>query len=259
MSRSLATAMVILLMTCGGSGMPADVPLEDLVRDSDLVVAGTLRSVSASTRSGVDVASGIIDVADVLWGDAAPGDTLRLVWKNQSGLAHPRVEYAHFTGREVVWLLTTRSDGTIRADHPACASGSPERVEKALRSARVLTRWPKYRFRVGGPVEIGYRNAAESPMLFPGIVLEDGALVVDPSVRIALTAGRAGTGVPVPPRKGRLIRDPAIAPVRVPPGSQWTVTVDLNQLYPLGPAGTHHLTVDVDDNGPPDRQWFEMD
>ena len=53
-------------------------PLEELVCDSDLIVVGTLSSVSEYSKNGMDYAQGTITVDETIWGAVPPGETLTL-------------------------------------------------------------------------------------------------------------------------------------------------------------------------------------
>ena len=70
-------------------------PLEELVCDSDLIVVGTLSSVSEYSKNGMDYAQGTITVDETIWGAVPPGETLTLKWDNPSNLKCPRVGHRH--------------------------------------------------------------------------------------------------------------------------------------------------------------------
>ncbi|HEV2860869.1 MAG TPA: hypothetical protein VGX48_07685 [Pyrinomonadaceae bacterium] len=128
--------LLLLMMLCLPASADAKwgyAPLAELVRDSDLIVVGTLGDVSEQTADGMDYAQGHIRVREVIWGDASPGDALLLKWSNPSDLVCPRVKHENTAGREGIWLLTSNGYA-VRADYPGrfVALDSRPEVEAAL-------------------------------------------------------------------------------------------------------------------------------
>ena len=71
-------------------------PLKDTVKESDLVVIGTLTGIKEYTENKMDYGSGTITVEEVLYGKLpAKEKKITLIWQNRSGLACPRVEHRH--------------------------------------------------------------------------------------------------------------------------------------------------------------------
>lgn len=96
----------------------AFIPIEQLVQKSDIVVVGTLRDVSESSKGEVDYSGGNIVVDETLLGNVKAGEKLKLVWQNASGLVCPRVEHRQNQSIKGVWLLTRDKHGKVRADYP---------------------------------------------------------------------------------------------------------------------------------------------
>ena len=92
--------------------------LESAVKNSDIIVVGTLRNVSEETRDGTDYGSGEIVVDEVLSGKAEPGQRLSLVWENEHNVMCPRVEHRADQDKRLIWLLTLRSGDKVAADNP---------------------------------------------------------------------------------------------------------------------------------------------
>lgn len=126
----------LLLLVCVPAAARASwayVSVAQLVRESDLVVVGTLRDVRGWTADGEDYGEGRIDVREVIRGEAAPGDSLLLKWSNASANICPRVEHKDDAGTEGIWLLTRDGDA-VAADYPGrfVALSRRAEVEAAL-------------------------------------------------------------------------------------------------------------------------------
>lgn len=112
------TLMLVLLLPAAAFPDWIVISLESAVKDSDLVVTGTLHDVSEETREGVDYGKGEITVDEVLWGRAEVGEKLTLVWQNASDIECPRVEHREHRNKRAIWLLTRRPGGEVAADNP---------------------------------------------------------------------------------------------------------------------------------------------
>ena len=122
------------------------VPLDELTKDSDLIVVGTLQSVSEYTENDMDYGEGYIVVEKVIFGNVknADGfslkaeDNLQLKWRNKSFIACPRIEHKYSENKKEIWLLTVEGDGTVRADYPGRSRSLEElrEIKKLLRSMK---------------------------------------------------------------------------------------------------------------------------
>jgi hypothetical protein len=133
--KCLLCLIFILLLPVTAAPSWVVISLESAVKDSELIVVGTLRNISEETRDGVDYGSGEIKVAEVLWGDARQGRKLSLVWENLSGIDCPRVDHRGYLNRQVIWLLKLRVDGKVAADNPG-RSVPVEKKEKVIELLR---------------------------------------------------------------------------------------------------------------------------
>ena len=134
MKCALGIILVLLLSVAAVAGWVV-MPLESAVKESDIIVIGTLRNVSEESRDGVDYGSGEITVDEVLWGGAEAGQPLTLVWQNSSNVDCPRVEHREHRNIRAIWLLTQKPDGKVAADNPG-RFVSLEEKEKVLRLLR---------------------------------------------------------------------------------------------------------------------------
>ncbi len=89
----------------------------DLMPTTDLIVVGELGGHGREVRGDREYERAQIEVRDVLYGDAVPGQRLTLRWDNPVGLVCPRVDHSPHLGQAVIWLLR-REGETVRADHP---------------------------------------------------------------------------------------------------------------------------------------------
>jgi hypothetical protein len=112
------SVIVILLLPIVASADWVMISLESAVNSSDLIVIGTLRNVSEETRKGFDYGMGEIKIDEVLSGNAEPGQTLSLVWKNESDIMCPRVEHRGNQNQQLIWLLKLKPGNKVAADNP---------------------------------------------------------------------------------------------------------------------------------------------
>ena len=101
------------------------IPLDQLVKESDLIVSGTLYSVSNYTNNNIDYSEGIIGVKEFISGNVKTtadsslkmGDRIKLTWQNPSTKIYGRIELGGSKNNEVIWILKVKSDGTVTADN----------------------------------------------------------------------------------------------------------------------------------------------
>lgn len=115
------------------------VPLEELLKRTDVIVVARLTEVREKTKrridwsalrvKGTDYGSGTLVVTEVIRGSAKLGAKLRLEWSNDSKLACPRVEHAPYKGQTMIWLLQKSTNGAVRADYPGRVLDAKNRGE----------------------------------------------------------------------------------------------------------------------------------
>ena len=147
--RNVVACICLILLTSQTFAQSFNqwIPLKQLVLDSDLIVAGTLRSVSKYTKHGVDYSEGIIVVDEFISGNIKtarnqmlkPGDRIKLKWSDPSEKISDRVELGGSENNEVIWILRVVSDGTVTADHFVCyrAISEADRIKRILQQAEL--------------------------------------------------------------------------------------------------------------------------
>ena len=134
MKYALSVVLILLVPITAASGWVI-MSLESAVRDSDIIVVGTLRNVSEETRDEIDYGEGEITVDEVLWGSAEAGQKLILSWQNSSNIDCPRVEHRHGRDKQAIWLLKQKQGGKVAADNPG-RMVSVEKKNKVLELLR---------------------------------------------------------------------------------------------------------------------------
>ncbi len=136
MKRALIRWPALLFVVPAAVAEWAMVPLEDLLKQTDVIVVARLTSVVTTTKEAIDYSSGTLVVSEVLRGSAKAGQKLNLEWSNFTGLACPRVENCHHTNRAMIWLLQNSSNASVSADYPGRVLDLERRMElEALLSA----------------------------------------------------------------------------------------------------------------------------
>ena len=130
MKRTLVNCLAVLLIILPTAvAMWALVPMEELLKTTDIIVVARLSEVRQTTKPSwlisvfrnqtrIDYGSGTLTVAEVIRGSVKIGDKLRLQWSNDSRLACPRVEHAPYKDQTMIWLLQASTNGAVRADYP---------------------------------------------------------------------------------------------------------------------------------------------
>lgn len=231
MKRILAL-LVLLCLPAAARAMWAMVPLEELVRESDLIVVGTLRDVHESSADGMDYGEGRIDVREVIWGVASAGDVLTLKWQNSSAVACPRVEHDFNANKEGIWLLTREGD-VVRANYPGRFVALKERgaILKALRQSTIVLRsgdpW------VGGGLpmafEVVYRNTTNATLSFEGVGYEDGRALLPRGSRLVVKIDGSAEVNPVR-LVARYTSGNSVEPFQLAPGEERRFAFDLRVL-----------------------------
>ncbi len=126
MKRSILTIVIALSVSSNLIAKWALISTAELVKDSDLILVGTLQNVSEFTRDNVDYSEGFIVVEKVIAGNdkttsgdiLKSGDKIFIKWQNSSMIACPRVEHKGDENVKGIWLLEVESDGTVSSDYP---------------------------------------------------------------------------------------------------------------------------------------------
>jgi len=146
--KTLFTAcFIILSFTFNCFAMWALIPTHELVKESDLIVIGTLQSVSRYTKDNIDYSEGKIVVEKVISGNVKTtegfplklGDKIKLKWQASTLIICPRLDHRGNENEKGIWLLEVESDGTVSADYPGRFNPLDEmnEIKKILRKMNV--------------------------------------------------------------------------------------------------------------------------
>ena len=224
-------------------------PLEELVCDSDLIVVGTLSSVSEYSENGMDYGQGMITVDETIWGAVTPGETLTMKWDNPSNLGCPRVGHGHNSDKKGIWLLTLSSDCEVRANHPGrfVELDHKEEVAKILSQKNICVRIDTWSFFSGEPatVSLVFRNPTQGEMRFPGLAYQDGRLYISPDVTLTLHNGSGGNSKEIDRLSDRVFVSYYVAPISVGGNQEHKITLDLRRIFDLNVEGDYTLRLKV--------------
>lgn len=147
MKKFFLAVVVVLSFSFNLAAMWAMIPTEELVKETDLIVIGTLQDVKEFTKDDVDYSEGIILVENVIAGNEKTtsggplkfSDKIVIKWRNSSMIACPRVEHKGDENIKGIWLLRVESDGTVSSDYPWRFSSLDElhKIKKILRKTKV--------------------------------------------------------------------------------------------------------------------------
>jgi hypothetical protein len=237
--------LMLLSLPATASAKWGYVPLEELVRESDIIVAGTLRDVREHTADAVDYGEGRVVVREVVWGNVSPGDSLTLRWSNPSGVACPRVEHRHSADEEGLWLLT-RDGEAVRADYPGRFVQLSKRqlVEAALRDSPVVLRADKYWVEAGEPMKFAvvYRDVDYAGRVFPGLAYEGQRPRFNTDARLTVKVHEGGEERSVR-LAGRYASESVIGPYIVIPHDDFRVEFDLREMLADAPREGQSYTL----------------
>lgn len=233
----LLVLLVLAILPLPTFAIGPEYSIEDLVPQSDLIVVGRLKGVSEFSSDGVDYGRGRIDVSEVIWGIAAPGESLDLRWQNESSLMCSRVDHRDAVGTDGIWLLTRSSDGTVRADEEARFVALDRRSEVARSLARhpICIRSATYHDATKSPrVTVVFRNPGSQGRTFPGVEFRNGMLLVSPGVDVRLIRMHYPNPEVVAWRPNRVRVTNDLAPIVVAPQTERRIEVDLGALANIG-------------------------
>ncbi len=101
--KTLFTAcFIILSFSFNCFAMWALIPTDELVKESDLIVIGTLQSVSRYTKDNIDYSEGKIVVEKVISGNVKTtegfslkmGDKIKFKWQASTLIVYPRLDHS---------------------------------------------------------------------------------------------------------------------------------------------------------------------
>ena len=237
MKRFSLVLILLLSMHSFSSAEWVMLPLEELVCDSDLIVVGTLSSVSEYSKNGMDYAQGTITVDETIWGAVPPGETLTLKWDNPSNLVCPRVGHLHNLDKKGIWLLTLSSDREVRANHPRrfVELDHKEEVAKILSQKNICVRIDSWSFFSGEPatVSLVLRNPTQGEIQFPGLAYQDGRLYISPDVTLTLHNGFGENSKLIDRLADRVFVSDDVAPISVGGNQEHKITLDLRRIFDL--------------------------
>jgi|GEM_PF-3162485 len=249
MKRFSLVLVLLLSMPSISSAEWVMLPLEELVCDSDLIVVGTLSSVSEYSKNGMDYAQGTITVDETIWGSVTPGETLTLKWDNPSNLMCPRVGHRHNSDKKGIWLLTRPSDHEVRANHPSrfVELGQKEEVAKILSQKNICVRIDTWSFYSGEPatVSLVLRNPTQGEIQFPGMAYQDGRLYISPDVTLTLHNGFGENSKQIDRLADQVIVSDDVAPISVGGNQEHKITLDLRRIFDLHAEDSYTLRFKV--------------
>jgi hypothetical protein len=147
MKRSFLAIIIVLSFSFNIKAMWAMIPTEQLIKETDLVVIGTLQGVNGFTKDDIDYSEGTILIEKVIAGNDTTtsgehlesGDRIVIKWQNSSMIACPRVEHKGDENTKGIWLLEVESDGTVSSDYPwrFRPLNELDKLKKILRKTKV--------------------------------------------------------------------------------------------------------------------------
>lgn len=124
MKNLLIICSLILLLFCNVFAVLPHLTVEEHIKESDLVVIGTLKSISENEYSGTINGQGNIEIEIVLSKNVKTNedtflksnDKLQMNWREDFACVygwHKRTE-----NQKGIWMLKIENDGTVSAFHP---------------------------------------------------------------------------------------------------------------------------------------------
>lgn len=233
--RHLLIAIFILVsLPVWGWASWTAIPLETLVKDSDLIVVGTLENITKHAKTSIEYQQGTIKVAEVLWGQPPQDHPLTLLWSYNLAQPTPRLDFSEREGKLGIWLLTYNG-ADVKADYPGRFVELKEKAKvlDSLIKESVCLRLANGTPDAGNPIMLTliYRNATDQPQAFPGIKYQNDRLYFNSLLTITLKTEGESSKV-VEPLANRLIEE-ALLGISVPPKQEQHIEIDLSKLFPL--------------------------
>lgn len=152
------------------------IPLNQLVKESDLIVSGTLISVSRHTDNNIDYSEGILVIEEFISGNVKTtenfalksGDRIKLTWQNPSTKVNGRVEFGGSENNETIKILKVKSDGTVTADNlfsmRAASTGQRREIKEILQKENTRKDLRKVKlFNETYPINTNPNQQAQNP------------------------------------------------------------------------------------------------
>lgn len=125
MKRCILIFFAMIVFSSVSNAESEYIPTWELLRDTDLVVVGTLRSVSERTIDNIEHSTGIIDIEQVLSGkintsknrSLRSGDKISIRWQKLLTVVCPRLEHKGAQNRSGIWLLKVEESGNVLSDN----------------------------------------------------------------------------------------------------------------------------------------------
>ncbi|MFC1543440.1 hypothetical protein ACFL4K_02740 [Candidatus Neomarinimicrobiota bacterium] len=239
------------------SGQPDDqLSVDQLVNSSDLIVVGSFQYQAVDSSEEVTRVSGVITVAEVLWGDMLSfligevhGDEkVPISWQVEPDRRNP-VDWKADTGQGGIWLLMGTDTGGYRADGPRYLSRWKRfLVVRSLQKNRVIVRRTSLCLPSDMMVDLIVRSTRKEDAVVPDFSFENGMLQLHPDV--SLTVCRAGargrvTGSPLASIPGRVLSLGDEEWIVVASGEEHLVRLDLAELFDLDRQTEHKVEFQI--------------
>ncbi|HYF04328.1 MAG TPA: hypothetical protein VEC36_13175 [Patescibacteria group bacterium] len=180
----------LLLFLCAfkTSALEVQIELEELVRESEIIVIADLSKIGKWNDEKYDYGSGVLTVRKAVWGNYKPGDHINFTWKNGRNVACPREEYTDTRGNFNIWILSFDDEGKI-------ITGTNQRVRPLEEEARIDSILKEHPFFIkpqnrlspeNSPIEISlvYRNTHNHPIKIPAISFKNNKLYLNSAYRV---------------------------------------------------------------------------
>src|SRR5215204_1000512 len=127
--NSFIVALVILTYSFNSFAQSFErIGFKRLMEESNIVVKGTLISVSSYSKDNIDYSQGAIDIEEFISGNVKTieglslktGDKIKLTWQNPSTKVNGRIELGGSENNEVIWILKVKDDGTVSSNYLWC-------------------------------------------------------------------------------------------------------------------------------------------
>lgn len=122
------------------------IPLKQLIEESDVVLMGTLRSVSSYSIDNIEYSQGAIVIEEFISGNVETlegsslkmGDKIRLTWQNPSSKVNGRLELGGSENNQVIWILKVKNDGTVSSNYFWCywSTGELQNVKNIIKETK---------------------------------------------------------------------------------------------------------------------------
>lgn len=117
----MAKALTLVWLFAVGfvHGYETNLSADQLLAQSDVVVVGKLSGVKEWIADNVVYGEGVIEIFDILYGEAPESKKMTLRWANRLYRSNA-VEFDDTGEVKFIWLLWRAQDGSFRARHSGC-------------------------------------------------------------------------------------------------------------------------------------------